>query len=105
MKKADFSPGAIHIKATGEVGRNQDEKTSKRADLVFKVPGTGQTFLLMDRSPQKPKGHTVVRTMTRLRERLQTGEKKFTISARVVEDDKDHPGLLLEQLEERVDEK
>ncbi len=46
VETTGFTPGAIHIKAKGEIVVNSDKETKEIARLAFKIPDSGQVFLL-----------------------------------------------------------
>jgi len=87
VKKADFTPGDIHIKAKGEIVANPDKETSGIADLAFKLPDSGQIFLLVSPPPKESGKKTeppkTPDLLPKLREVFKTGQKKFTISGQV----------------------
>ena len=104
VKKADFPTRDFHIKATGEVVPYQGKGTAQVSDLAFKIPGLGQTFLLVPPPPPKKdtkeeKQAKTLDLLPRLKEAFKEGKKKFTVTGRVHEY-KDPPlGLSVEVFE------
>ena len=101
VKKADFSSREIHIKASGEIVANPDKETSGIADLAFKLPDSGQIFLLVSPAP-KESGKKTEQPKTpdllpKLREVFKAGQKKFTISGQVHEHQEFPVGLSVDE--------
>lgn len=95
VRKADFTPGDIHFTASGQVAANPDTTTRQFADLVFKLPDTGQTFLLVSPNLQKS-GEKLKNRLPKLHEQVQSGKKRFTITG-LVHEHKEWPlGLTVE---------
>ena len=84
MRKADFTPGDIHLSASGQVAANPDTTSRQFADLVFKLPDTGQAFLLVSPDLQKS-GEKTKNGLPKLHEQVQSGKNSFTITGRVHE--------------------
>ena len=101
IKKADFTPGDIHIKANGEIVANPDKETSGIAELAFKLPDSGQIFLLVSPPPKesgkKKEPPKTPDLLPKLREVFKTGQKKFTISGQVHEHQEFPVGLSVDE--------
>ncbi len=104
VRKADFTPGDIHLTVSGQVAANPDTTTRQFAELVFKLPDTGQTFLLVSPDLQKS-GEKTKNRLPKLHEQVQSSKKRFTITG-LVHEHKDWPlGLTVEEfavIEERA---
>lgn len=103
IKKADFSAGDIRVKASGEVAANPVQETAALADLIFKIPESGQIFLLVSPPPvtsSKQKAPIEkADLLPKLREAFRSGKKKFTITGTVHEHKEFPPGLAVEEFE------
>ncbi len=101
IKKADFTPGDIHIKANGEIVANPDKETSGIAELAFKLTDSGQIFLLVSPPPKesgkKKEPPKTPDLLPKLREVFKTGQKKFTISGQVHEHQEFPVGLSVDE--------
>ncbi len=95
VRKADFTPGDIQLTANGQVAANPDTTTRQFADLVFKLPDTGQTFLLVSPDLQKS-GEKTKNRLLKLHEQVQSGKNSFSITGLVHEHKDRHPGLTVE---------
>ncbi len=96
VRKADFTPGDIHLTVSGQVAANPDTTTRQFADLVFKLPDTGQTFLLV--SPDLTKsGEKTKNRLPKLHEQVKSGKNSFTITGRVHEHKEWPIGLTVEE--------
>ncbi len=95
VRKADFTPGDIQLTAEGHVTANPDKTTQQFADLAFKLPDTGQTFLLV--APDlKKSGEKTKNRLPKLHEQVQSGKNNFTITGRVHEHKEWPIGLTVE---------
>ncbi len=96
VRKADFTPGDIHLTVSGQVAANPDTTTRQFAELVFKLPDTGQTFLLVSPDLQKS-GEKTKNRLPKLHEQVQSGKNSFTITGRVHEHKEWPIGLTVEE--------
>ena len=100
IKKADYTPGDIRLKAKGGIAANSDKKTSEIADLAFKIPGSGQVFLLVSPPAEKSsKDKAQPDLLPKLREVFKVGTRKFIIIGRVHEHKEFPVGLSVQEFE------
>lgn len=100
IKKADFTAGKIHIKAKGNVAPNSDKETSEIADVVFKLPDSGEIFLLVaPKESGKKQPPETPDLLPKLREVFKTGKKKFSIAGEVHERQEFLIGLTVEEFD------
>ncbi len=103
VETTGFTPGAIHIKAKGEIVVNSDKETKEIARLAFKIPDSGQVFLL--HSPKtkerdkKQKSSERPDLLAKLIEAFDAGKKKSTLRGRVHQHKELPVGLAVEEFE------
>ena len=103
VETTGFTPGAIHIKAKGEIVVNSDKETKEIARLAFKIPDSGQVFLL--HSPKtterdkKQKSSERPDLLAKLIEAFDAGKKKSTLRGQVHQHKELPVGLAVEEFE------
>ncbi len=81
VKKADFKPQEIRIKAVGEL-------SVKGKSLLLEIPETGQAFLLISPAEaekgDEKKAPDTTDSLTELRKMVKNGQKKANVSGEIV---------------------
>ncbi len=81
VKKADFKPQEIRIKAVGEL-------SVKGKSLLLEIPETGQAFLLISPAEaekgDEKKAPDTTDLLTELRKMVKNGQKKANVSGEIV---------------------
>lgn len=103
VETTGFTPGAIHIKAKGEIVVNSDKDTKAIAELAFKIPDSGQVFLLhLPQSKERDKKQQSSERpdlLAKLIEAFDAGKKKSTLRGQVHQHKELPVGLALEEFE------
>ncbi len=102
VKKADFTAGDIRVKVTGLVVVNRDDRTKEVSELILKIPGTGQVFLLVSPAPPQKTDEQKAAAddlLPQLRKQFEAGKRKFTVSGLVHEHKALPLGLTVEKFE------
>ncbi len=103
VETTGFTPGAIHIKAKGEIVVNSDKETKAIAELAFKIPDSGQVFLL--HSPQskerdkKQQSSEPPNLLRKLIQAFDAGKKKTTLGGQVHQHKELPVGLAVEEFQ------
>lgn len=103
VETTGLTPGAIHIKAKGEIVVNSDKETKAIAELAFKIPDSGQVFLL--HSPQSKERDKEQQSseppdlLAKLIEAFDAGKKKLTLGGQVHQHKELPVGLAVEEFE------
>ncbi len=106
MKDADFPTRQIRAEITGEVEVHRDKETTQIADLVLKVAGLKQSFLLIDElagststSPPAAREEPLPNRLAELRTAVAEGTTRLTVTGEVRERESSPLGLTVETFE------
>ena len=98
VRKADFKPEEIRLRATGNI---VEQKIGNSVELIFKLPDTGQMFLLVP-PPIESGGRDV---LAQLKDAAKSRGFTFTINGQIFESEDSGLQLMVETFEQTEKEK